>query len=136
MRQTLLCRGLQYLIGGTLIASAVAKALDLPGFAEILRTYEAFPEAALFSLALTITILELILGTWILLGFRLRLGATVAAGMGVGYACWMTLTLLRGLQLPNCGCFGVFFPRPLTWVSPLEDLAFAGLCLFLRALNR
>ena len=35
--------------------------------------------------------------------------------------------LFRGLDLPNCGCYGVFFPQPLRWYSPLEDLALVGL---------
>jgi hypothetical protein len=36
--------------------------------------------------------------------------------------------------LENCGCFGVFFPQPLRWYSPLEDLVLVGLCLALRRL--
>ena len=127
-------RGLQYLIGGTVAVSAFAKALDVSGFAEVLRTYQAFPDSTLFPLALIITTLELGLGVWILWGHRLHISATTAAIMNVGYAGWMVLTLLRGLHLPNCGCFGVFFARPLTWATPLEDLVFAGLCLILRYL--
>lgn len=127
-------RGLQYLIGGIFAVSAFTKAFDVSGFAEVLRTYQAFPDSALFPLALTITTLELGLGVWILWGHRLHTSATTAAIMNVGYAGWMVLTLLRGLHLPNCGCFGVFLARPLTWATPLEDLVFAGLCLILRYL--
>ncbi len=125
---------LQYLIGGTFAVSAFAKALDLSGFTEVLRTYRAFPDSTLFPFALTITTLELGLGAWILWGHRLHISATAAAITNVGYAGWMVLTLLRGLHLPNCGCFGVFFARPLTWATPLEDLVFASLCLILRYL--
>jgi hypothetical protein len=127
-------QGLQYFIGGVIAASAIAKGIDLPGFARVLHTYQVFPEPLLFSLALTITLVELSLGLWILWGNQLRISVTVAAVMNVGYAGWMTVTLLRGLQLPNCGCFGVYFPRPLTWISPIEDLIFVGLCFALRAL--
>ncbi len=127
-------RGLQYLIGGIFVVSAFAKALDFPGFTEVLRTYRAFPDNTLFPLALTITTLELGLGAWILWGHRLKTSATAAATLNAGYAGWMVLTLLRGLTIPNCGCFGVFFARPVTWVTPLEDLVFVGLCLILRYL--
>lgn len=127
-------QGLQYCIGGIIAASAIAKGLDLPGFAQVLHTYQAFPEALLFFLALIITIVELSLGLWVLWGKQLHISATVAAVMNVGYAGWMTVTLLRGVQLANCGCFGVYFPRPLTWMSPIEDLIFVGLCFALRAL--
>lgn len=126
--------GLQYLIGGIFLVSAFAKALDVSGFSEVLRTYRAFPDTTLFPLALTITTLELGLGVWILWGHRLQTSATAAAIVNVGYAGWMVLTLLRGLTIPNCGCFGVFLARPVTWASPLEDLVFAGLCLILRYL--
>ena len=39
--------------------------------------------------------------------------------------------LARGLTLANCGCFGVFLARPLSWESPLEDLVALALCGFL-----
>ena len=134
MNLRLICKGLQYFIGGVLVVSAFAKALDLSGFAEVLRTYRAFPDSTLLPLALTITTLELGLGIWIVWGRQLQRSATAAAIMNVGYAGWMVVTLLRGLHLPNCGCFGVFFARPLTWVTPFEDLVFAGLCFILRYL--
>jgi hypothetical protein len=42
--------------------------------------------------------------------------------MHSGYLVLLTSGLVRGLQLQNCGCFGVFLARPLTWISPFEDL--------------
>ena len=121
-------RLLQIAIGGIIFASAVGKALDLRGFAGVLETYQAFPEKALFSTALAVTLFEFLLGSWILSGWRLVLGALIAGAMNLVYASWMTVTLFRGLHLENCGCFGVFFPRPLTWVSPIEDLVMVALC--------
>jgi hypothetical protein len=57
-----------------------------------------------------------------------RDSALVALWLNAGYAVWMTISLLRGLELTNCGCFGVFFPQPLRWYSPLEDLVLVGMC--------
>ncbi len=114
--------GLQLSIGGILLASAIGKSLDVPGFIEVLKTYRAFPDALLAPLAYGIIVVEATLGVWVLSGRRLR-GSALAAGIvNLGYALWMTLSLVRGLELTNCGCFGVFLPQPLRWYSPLEDL--------------
>jgi hypothetical protein len=48
------------------------------------------------------------------------------------YIAGLVLTLLRALDLPNCGCYGLFFPQPLRWYSPLEDLVLVGMCYALR----
>jgi hypothetical protein len=38
---------------------------------------------------------------------------------------------VRGLDLTNCGCFGLFFPQPLRWYTPLEDVVLVALCYLL-----
>ncbi len=119
---------LQVLVGGIIFGSALGKSLDLPGFVEVLKTYQAFSPSVLWPLATIVTLGEFILGTWILSGYQLRTSALLGAVMNTGYAGWMTISLLRGLDLPNCGCFGVFFPQPLTWRSPIEDLVLVALC--------
>jgi len=119
---------LQLFLGGILLVSALGKSLDLPGFVEILKTYRAFPDGMLWPLALAVVSIELIMGLWVLSGWRLRISALAALALNAGYVVWMTVSLLRGLDLPNCGCFGVFFPQPLRWYSPLEDLVLVGMC--------
>jgi uncharacterized membrane protein YphA (DoxX/SURF4 family) len=125
---TTLRRALQIFIGIVIFGSALGKSLDLSGFVEVLKTYQAFPDFTLWPLALAVTGFEFVLGMWLLSGWRLRTGALVAMGLNAGYAVWMTISLLRGLELSNCGCFGVFFPQPLRWYSPLEDLVLTGMC--------
>ncbi|MGH7232312.1 MAG: MauE/DoxX family redox-associated membrane protein [Nitrospiraceae bacterium] len=122
---------LRFFIGGIFLASAVGKALDLSGFIEVLRTYKAWPDAALVPVAVTVIGIEFAVGLWLLSGWRLRTVALVAAGLNAMYALWMIISLLRGLELQNCGCFGVFFPQPLRWYSPIEDLALVALCYVL-----
>lgn len=119
---------LRLFIGGVIFASALGKSLDLTGFVEVLKTYQIFPDLTLWPLALAVTGFEFVLGVWLLSGWRLRAGALVALGLNAGYAVWMTISLLRGLELSNCGCFGMFFPQPLRWYSPLEDLVLVGMC--------
>ena len=123
-------------VGGILLVSALGKSLDLPGFVEVLVTYRAIPVSLLWPIALMITGLEWVLGVWVLSGWRLATGALAALVLYAGYALLMTLSLVRGLDLANCGCYGVFFPQPLRWYSPLEDLVLVGMCYALRITAR
>ncbi len=116
------------LIGSVLLASALGKSLDLKGFVEVLVTYRLFPDWSLWTLAFGIVGSEWALAVWILVGWRLPTGALLAMMMNALYALGLIITLVRGLDLPNCGCYGVFFPQPLRWYSPVEDLALVGIC--------
>jgi uncharacterized membrane protein YphA (DoxX/SURF4 family) len=115
------------LLGTVLLASALGKSLDMSGFVAVLVTYQAIPDPLLWPAAISITGLEWLLGIWIFSGWQLGCAALAAGLLNVGYALWMTLTLMRGLDLANCGCYGVFFPQPLRWYSPLEDLVLVGM---------
>jgi hypothetical protein len=110
------------------LASALGKSLDLAGFVEVLITYRLFADWALWPVALSITGLEWVLSLWLLAGWRIQTAALLALIMYGLYAAGLVLTLLRGIDLPNCGCYGVFFPQPLRWYSPLEDMVLAGMC--------
>jgi Methylamine utilisation protein MauE len=116
------------LIGGVLLVSALGKSLNLKGFVEVLVTYRLFPDWSLWGLAFGITGIEWMLAVWILVGWRLPTGALLAMTMNGLYVIGLIITLIRGLDLPNCGCYGVFFPQPLRWYSPLEDLVLMGIC--------
>ena len=71
---------------------------------------------------------EWVLGGWLLAGWRIQTGALLALIMYGLYAAGLVITLFRGIDLPNCGCYGVFFPQPLRWYSPFEDLVLVGMC--------
>jgi hypothetical protein len=127
---------LRLFIGLVLLATAAGKLLDVEGFARVLGTYEAFPESALPALALAVPLVELGLALWLFSGRGLALAADSALALHAVYAVWAAATLLRGLRIPNCGCFGVFFPRPLGWRTVVEDLAMVGLSAWLLVLAR
>lgn len=128
MRWTSLTWCWRLLIGGVLFASALGKSVDLNGFVEVLVTYRLFPGWSLWGLALGITGIEWALAVWILVGWHLPTGALIAMTLNGLYAIGLSITLIRGFDLPNCGCYGVFFPQPLRWYSPLEDLVLVGMC--------
>ena len=133
MNWTALVWGCRLLIGGVLLASALGKSLDLSGFVDVLVTYRLFPEWSIWPVALGITGIEWGLAVWILVGWQLPTGALMAMMLNGLYAMGLIVTLIRGLDLPNCGCYGVFFPQPLRWYSPIEDLVLVGMCYTLHA---
>lgn len=118
---------LQTLLGAVILGSAIGKAFDLPGFVAVLVTYRAFPSFSLWPVAIVVTVFEAVLGGLLLSGKRIREAALASIALNAGYAIWLTLSLARGLDLKNCGCFGIFLARPLTWQSPLEDLVMVAL---------
>ena len=111
----------QLLLALVLLATGVGKALDVPGFAAVVARYDALPVALLLPGVVALTMAELALSAWLVSGIRLRWAGLAAAAMHAGYAGWAGLALWRGLDIPNCGCFGVFFPRPLTAGTLAED---------------
>lgn len=122
---------LRFAIALILLATALGKLLDLPGFAAVLRTYQAFPEWALFPLATSVPAAELLLAAWLFTGRNLFVAAVVSAAMHSAYALWAAVTLARGVDIPNCGCFGVFLARPLTRSTVLEDAVMVAASLAL-----
>ncbi|TKS60751.1 MAG: hypothetical protein EWM72_01056 [Nitrospira sp.] len=99
MRWSILSWVCRLFVVGVLLASALGKSLDLPGFVDVLVTYQAIPVPLLWPIALLVTGLEWLLGVWVLSGWRLGTGALAALLLSAGYAVWMTLSLVRGLDL-------------------------------------
>ena len=127
---------LRFLTAAVLLATAAGKLLDVRGFAAVLRTYDFFGEGALLPLAIGVPALELGLALWLLSARRLAGAALGSAALHVAYALWSAVSVLRGLKLSNCGCFGVFLARPLSWQTVAEDGGMAALSLTLWALAR
>ncbi|NBY18819.1 DoxX family membrane protein [bacterium] len=115
-------RFLQLLLGLLFLTTSLGKLLDNRGFSEVLRTYQLFPASLLMPLALSISLSEFFLGSWIILNLKTRLCANIALAINIFYLLLAVATNLRGLKLPNCGCFGVFLARPMTWMTVIEDI--------------
>ncbi len=120
----------RYFLGLLFAATAIGKLLDNRGFAQVLDSYQlGMRNGALLPLGLAISLLELTIGLNILRGWALRLNVLATLVLHLGYAALALLTLLRGIPLANCGCFGVFLARPLTWATVAEDLSLAAVSL-------
>jgi Methylamine utilisation protein MauE len=123
-----LLRGIFILL---LLASGLGKAADMAGFYAVVGSYQALPDALIPPSAWLLMLTELVLATWLIGAHHLRWAALTLIGLHLIYLGWTLLALWRGLALDNCGCFGVYFPRPLTWQTPLEDAALLALAFSL-----
>lgn len=132
-------RFLRIFIATILLTTGVGKALDIPGFVEVLITYQAFANWMLYPVALGMIATELILSLWLFSGRTIYWAAYASLGLHAIFTLWATVSILRGLDIPNCGCFGVFFARPLDGWTILEDLvmvALSGLLLVFARKNK
>ena len=127
---------LRSFIAGILLMTGFAKALDLVGFAQVIGTYEVFPDVFLLPIAVSMVLVEVILGACLLLGRNLVRDAAIATALHGLFMLWAILALLRGLDIANCGCFGVFLVRPLTWGTVIEDAVMVAACSTLYGLIR
>jgi uncharacterized membrane protein YphA (DoxX/SURF4 family) len=113
-----------------MLTTALGKLLDNRGFAAVIATYQfPIPEPLLLPLGLVVSLVELAIGLAILTGFQLRRAALFTVAVHVGYLSLAVITNLRGIALVNCGCFGVFLARPMTWYTVLEDAILLALSL-------
>ena len=112
MYWTILIWCARIVLGLVCLASALGKSLDLSGFVEVLSTYRLFPDQGLWPIALLIIGSEWGLAVWLLSGWNIESGALVALFLYGLYGAGLGITLLRGIDLPNCGCYGVFSPNP------------------------
>jgi len=127
---------LRFFIAGVLMAAGGSKLLDLPGFVLVLRSYGVFAKGLLWPAALAVTVVELALAIWLILGRQLARGAAASILLHAIYACWGVFMLLRGEPILNCGCFGTFMVRPLSWTTVIEDLALMIISVSLFMLTR
>ena len=121
---------LKYFFAALLIATGIGKLLDNRGFADIIVTYQfGIPFNLALILGLSVSLFELLLGVFILQEKKQIRNAVLTILMHFGYVFLATVTNLRGLHLANCGCFGVFWGRPMTWSTVVEDVVLLGLSI-------
>lgn len=108
-------------VGAVLIATGTGKALDMAGFVHVLAAYDLLPAWGNALLAYTLPFFELATGIALLTRTQLRAAAWAAVGLHTMLLGAVLITLWRGIAISNCGCFGVFFARPLTGQTVIED---------------
>ena len=113
---------LRYFIASVLLFTGLGKLLDIPGFVLVLKTYQAIPNWGLYPIAIGTALFELRVSEWLFRDKTVLLGSVASLFLHSIFSLWAMVTLIRGVHVPNCGCFGVFLARPLTVLTVVEDL--------------
>ena len=108
-------------IGVILIGTGLGKALDVPGFVDVIATYRLLPAWGNVLVGYALPPLELAIGLALVSGVVLRSACAAAAGLHALLLVVSVLTLGRGIAIENCGCFGAFWARPLGPSILVED---------------
>jgi uncharacterized membrane protein YphA (DoxX/SURF4 family) len=94
-------------VGSVLLYAGFMKAVGpAPEFAAILETYKLFPPSLLSPLSIAVPYVEMWVGLFILTGFYTRQAAFAAAALFAAFLVALISTLVRGIDLASCGCFG------------------------------
>jgi len=131
MGNSTLERSLRYFIASVLLLTGIGKLLDVPGFIKVIDTYKIIPIFLQPVVAVSMVLIELKIAENLFRKINLKLTALAATGLHIGFTLLATITLLRGIEVPNCGCFGVFWARPLTYLTVGEDIFMVGVCFLL-----
>ena len=120
---------LRCILGLILVATGTGKALDIRGFTEVLAAYDILPAWGNVILSFLLPVVELTVGAALITGFFLPIAAWGAVGLHAMLLASVSISLWRGLKISNCGCFGVFWPRPMGIQTLVEDAVMLGLSL-------
>ena len=113
-----------------LLSTAIGKLLDNRGFAEVILSYQFGISLGLaLALGLLVSLFELALALALFFNIKQKRNGFLLTLMHAGYTVLAATALLRGLNLTNCGCFGIFWQRSLTWQTVLEDLFLTALSI-------
>jgi hypothetical protein len=129
-------RGLRFSIAILLLVTSLGKLLDVRGFADVLVTFDLFPGGTEFAFALGLSLFELFLSLWMFSGLKLAYSALAATGLHVQFTALAAISNVRDLDIPNCGCFGIFWARPMSWGKVVEDAVLTAMCIALFLLAR
>jgi hypothetical protein len=120
-----------------MFTTGIGKLLDIPGFAEVIATYQLGVSGHFATgLGLGVALFELELAIYMVRKPLSVLVGPILTLVHSGYSLLAIITVSRGLELENCGCFGVFLARPMTTMTIVEDLILTGLSVMYWWLSR
>jgi uncharacterized membrane protein YphA (DoxX/SURF4 family) len=116
------------LVGAVLVYAGASKAAaPAEEFALVIGAYDVVPTSVALPLAGILPWVELLVGWALLLGVECRAAAAAAGAMTAVFLAAIASVLVRGIPIPNCGCFGdALHFTPLH--AFLFDSALAALC--------
>ena len=111
------------ILGGVLIAAGASKASSPhEEFAEVINAYQVVSPDAADSLAALLPWAELVLGFALVLGCFTPAASAGAGAALIGFLGAIVSTKIRGIELPNCGCFGTRFHPSTTHTLIMDAL--------------
>ncbi len=119
------------LVGGILVYAGATKAAGpSEEFALIISYYQILPRDMVMTVASFLPWAEVLLGWALVFGVFTTVAAGAAGALFGGFLLALLSVLARGIELPNCGCFGdaVHFtiPQALIFDSVMLALCWAA----------
>jgi uncharacterized membrane protein YphA (DoxX/SURF4 family) len=116
------------LVGGILLASGLLKAMvPAEEFALALENYQLLPVTVLLPLARVLPWVEIFVGAFLWAGFSLRASALAAVFLHAVFFAVTLSAVARGLDVPDCGCFGSRGPHMRPAQVMILDAVLVGL---------
>ena len=123
-----LCR---VILGIVLIYASIDKIIHPAEFAKAIGNYNVLPFGLENLLGIVLPVLELLVGTCLVLGIMIDGAAIIAGGMMVVFIIALSQALFRGIDI-NCGCFKVTVENGGHQVGIrriIEDFIYLGMAL-------
>ena len=124
----LLCR---VILGIILIYASIDKIVHPAEFAKVIGNYNVLPFGLENLLGIILPVLELLVGSCLILGIMLDGSAIITAGMMTVFIIALSQAMIRGIDI-NCGCFKVTVENGGHQVGIrriIEDFLFLGMSL-------
>ena len=94
---------IRFALGTMFLAAGASKLSDLGEFADAIKLYRIIPGATAGAVARMVSVIEVVLGTVLLLGVAIPFASVAGSVLLVIFALAMAVNLIRGRQIP-CGC--------------------------------
>lgn len=101
---------------------------NLATFAQQVESYKLLSPVGVDFVAHTLPFTEIFLGLMLLIGWGLRIWASLVTLLMLGFLTVVTRAYLLHMNI-NCGCFAT--PEPLTGMTVVRDSLFVGLALLM-----
>ena len=101
---------------------------NLATFAQQVESYKLLSPAGVDFVAHALPLTEIFLGLALLIGWGLRIWASLVTVIMLGFLTVVTRAYLLHMNI-NCGCFAT--PEPLTGMTVVRDSLFVGLALLM-----
>jgi len=122
--------GARALLGGIFLSSGIAKVQNLPLFESAVKAYGILPDVAATMVAKALPWLEIVTGSYLLLGLFTSYTSLMAAGMLIVFLGAIGWALLHNQEI-DCGCYIGGQSDPISWQKWLEDLGLLLLAVYL-----